>query len=92
MGLIKRYPGYKFLKVLCQGSLSTYEIVKEVGCPYKTGYEKLNELERIGLVRSERWSKKRIWHLTLEPPHAEYAVNKSFAEVFSKIPNDNSTI
>jgi len=85
---MKRGLGYEIQGVLCGGSLATSDIVKEVGCRYKEGYNKLNELEHLGLVKSNIDGKKRIWHLTLEPPYANHAVNNGFSECFSKLPNN----
>lgn len=88
MEAMKRCLGYEIQKVLCSSSLATPEIIKEVGCHYNAGYNKLNELEHLGLVKSNKDGKKRIWHLTLEPPYAEHAVNNGFSECFSKLPNN----
>jgi spore photoproduct lyase len=89
---MKEYTGYRFLKAFGEGSLSISELTEKVGCSYRTSYDKLKELEQNKLVRSEERGKKKVWHLALEPPHAKYALDKSFLEAFSKIPNDGLRI
>lgn len=46
------------------GSASTKEVSDEVGCAYRTAYEKLTHLEEEGYIESRKVGNARLWLLS----------------------------
>jgi len=62
------YPHQEFLQSLesLSGQASTQEITNEVGCAYRTAYQKLVELEEDGKISSKNIGNARLWILVEE--------------------------
>ena len=48
------------------GQASTQEVADEVGCAYRTAYQKLTELEDDNEISSKKIANARLWILTSE--------------------------
>lgn len=48
------------------GSASTQEVADEVGCAYRTAYQKLTELEEENLINSKKVANARLWQVQSE--------------------------
>ena len=61
------YPHQEFLDSLesLSGQASTQEIADEVGCAYRTAYQKLIELEEDDKITSKKVANARLWMLSL---------------------------
>ncbi len=61
------YPHQEFLQSLesLSGQASTQEIADEVGCAYRTAYQKLVELEEDGSISSKNIANARLWLLDI---------------------------
>lgn len=59
------YSHQEFLQSLesLSGQASTQEITDEVGCAYRTAYQKLVELEDEGMISSKNIGNARLWLL-----------------------------
>jgi len=59
------YSHQEFLRSLesLSGQASTQEIADEVGCAYRTAYQKLVELEEDGSISSKNIGNARLWLL-----------------------------
>jgi len=62
------YSHQEFLDSLgsLSGQASTQEIADEVGCAYRTAYQKLIELEEDGEIGSKKVANARLWILSSE--------------------------
>ena len=60
------YSHQEFLDSLesLSGQASTQEIADEVGCAYRTAYQKLIELEDEGEIDSKKVANARLWLLS----------------------------
>lgn len=45
------------------GAASTQEVADEVGCAYRTAYQKLTELEEEGEIESRKVGNARLWQI-----------------------------
>jgi len=59
------YPDEDVLEALKElsGSASTQEVADEVGCAYRTAYQKLSELENEKLITSQKIANARLWQI-----------------------------
>jgi predicted transcriptional regulator len=59
------YPDSKFVESIstANGMATTREVAESVGCSHQTAYDRLNELDAAGEVKSRKMGNSLVWML-----------------------------
>lgn len=76
------YPSSDFLEALdiLNGSASSQDVAKEVGCAYRTAHAKLSILEEKGMISSRKVGNARLWQ-SLDVESRDLNLNNSEGSV-----------